>query len=175
LIKNYGLFWKRAGVFFGERGPNSPARLFGDVTRNRETVRVNLSEQTGIYCLYDDNFSLLYAGKAGGGRNNILRRLRDHIGDDLAERWSIFSWFGLRPVVEENGRYLLGTVECAEWNESSLMASLEGVLILGAEPSLNRQGARFSETYKFRQVWDEKRDPRQSEMISEIWKSLQSK
>lgn len=175
MIKNYGLFWKRVGVYFGDPGPNKSMRLFGEISINREKHTVDFTKQIGIYCLYDDNFSLLYAGKAGGGKNTILHRLRDHIGDDLAERWSMFSWFGLRPVAERNGEYVLDKIDREGWNESFLMSSLEGVLLLGAEPPLNRQGAKFNGGRKYSQVWDARRDPPQSRMISEIWKSLPNK
>lgn len=176
MIENYGLFWKRRGVYFGEQGPNRPTQLFGEISVNREKHIVDLSEQIGIYCLYDQNFSLLYAGKAGGGKGTILKRLRDHIGDNLAERWSIFSWFGLKPVLEKDGEYVLGDVNREDWDESSLISSLEGVLLLGAEPPLNRQGANFGGgSKKFSQVWDSRRDPPQASMISEIYRSLQNK
>ncbi|MGK7653216.1 GIY-YIG nuclease family protein [Roseovarius sp. B08] len=131
MIENYGLFWKRVGVYFGERGPNKPTQLFGEINLNREKRCVDLSKQIGIYCLYDDNFSLLYVGQAGGGKNAILYRLRDHIGDNLAERWSMFSWFGLRPIIEKDGEYVLGSVNREAWNESSLISSLEGFCFWG--------------------------------------------
>ena len=173
MIKNYGLFWERNGVFFGELGRGNPASLLGETVEKRKKVVVNFSRQVGIYCLYDANFSLLYVGKAGDGNSTILSRLRNHTGNDLAERWTRFSWFGLRPVEKKGQDHALGETDIKSWTPSLMLRALEGVLILGAEPSLNRQGANFSGARKYKQHWDtDNLYPRQSQMIKDIWDGL---
>ena len=47
-------------------------------------------------------FELVYIGQAGGQGNGLFDRLTQHTTDRLAERWSRFSWFGLRRVLQRN-------------------------------------------------------------------------
>jgi hypothetical protein len=51
-----------------------------------------------------------------------------------------------------------------------VLNSLEGILIVGAEPPLNRQGPRFGDAQKFAQHWDDEHVyPPLLEMVREIY------
>ena len=116
---------------------------------------MDFREQVGIYCLYDNNFSLLYVGQAGFGNATLFDRLRTHTGNDLAERWTQFSWFGLKPV-DFGGPDgpILNEIPLQEVQVAPILNSLERILIVGAEPPLNRQGPKFGEAQKYSQHRD---------------------
>ena len=177
MIQNYGLFWSRDGVHwnFGRGGRGAyRGSLKGEIVRDRNPQIVDFREQVGIYCLYDNNFSLLYVGQAGFGNATLFDRLRAHTGNDLAERWTKFSWFGLKPVGFDgpNGP-VLNEIPQQEVEVGAVLNSLEGILIVGAEPPLNRQGPRFGDAQKFSQHWDaEHVYPPMAEMVREIYDHL---
>lgn len=177
MIQNYGLFWSRDGVHwnFGRGGRGAfRGSLKGEIVRNRNAEVVDFREQVGIYCLYDNNFKLLYVGQAGFGNATLFDRLRSHTGNDLAERWTKFSWFGLKPVLfGEQNVHSLDAVPQNQIEVGQVLNSLEGILIVGAEPPLNRQGPRFGEAQKFAQYWDDEHVyPPLVEMVKEIYDSL---
>jgi len=177
MIQNYGLFWSRDGVHwnFGRGGRGAfRGSLKGEIVRNRNAEVVDFREQVGIYCLYDNNFKLLYVGQAGFGNATLFDRLRSHTGNDLAERWTKFSWFGLRPVLfGEQNAHRLDAVPQNQIEVGQVLNSLEGILIVGAEPPLNRQGPRFGDAQKFAQHWDDEHVyPPLVEMVKKIYDSL---
>ena len=99
LIANYGLFWKRSKVWWGKQGSTNAGQLLGVLATNTSQEPVDFRNQQGVYTLYDDGFRMIYAGQAGGNdKQRIFDRLKQHRGDDLADRWTKFSWFGIRPV-----------------------------------------------------------------------------
>ncbi len=52
FIKNYGLFWKRDAVWWGQQGNKiNPGNLLGVLGRGQ--ARINFREQIGFYALYD--------------------------------------------------------------------------------------------------------------------------
>lgn len=63
LVMNYGLFWHRSRIVWG-RG-NNRGHLKGRLAKTGTPV--DFRDQRGVYCLYDDNFRLVYIGQAGGG------------------------------------------------------------------------------------------------------------
>lgn len=178
MIKNYGLFWARDGVHwnFGRGGRGAyRGSLKGEIVRDRVSQVIDFREQVGIYCLYDNNFKLLYVGQAGFGNATLFDRLRAHTSSDLAERWTKFSWFGLRPVsFEVQDAPNLCEVPQNTVEIGPVLNSLEGILIVGAEPPLNRQGPRFGDTaQKFSQHWDDKHVyPPLREMVETIYDGL---
>lgn len=175
MIKNYGLFWKRVGVHWNAGGRRGAPRghLKGEATFDRATWVVDFREQIGIYCLYDENFRLLYVGQAGFGNATLFERLRSHTQHDLAERWTRFSWFGLKSVGGEAQQPQLEEFNEAGFGVRDVLNSLEGILIVGAEPPLNRQGPSFGDAEKYKQHWDDGvLNPPVNEMIREIWEKL---
>jgi hypothetical protein len=98
LIHNYGLFWRKNDIFWG-CGPIG-GHLKGTRAGAKREDAVDFKEQQGVYCLYDENFRLVYVGQAGSGESQRLgKRLGQHRTDSLSERWSRFSWFGIRKVI----------------------------------------------------------------------------
>lgn len=181
MIQNYGLFWSRDGVHwnYGQGGRGAfRGSLKGKIVRNRQDKVIDFRDQVGIYCLYDNNFELLYVGQAGFGNATLFDRLRTHTGNNLAERWTKFSWFGLKPVLfaepdASAKSTCLGDVPQSQIEVGQVLNSLEGILIVGAEPPLNRQGPRFGEAQKFAQHWDDEHVyPPLTQMVKHIYDAL---
>lgn len=172
LIKNYGLFWKREGVHWnagGKRGSIS-GHLKGETNINRRVTIVDFRSQVGIYCLYDKDYSLLYVGQAGNGNSKLFDRLVAHTRDDLAERWVIFSWFGFHDVNLEANPPTLITEQNTDIDLSHALNALEGILIVSAEPPLNRRGPNFGDSTKYKQHWDfDSIYPSSDEMLRQIY------
>ena len=56
---------------------------------------------------------------------------------------------------------------------NDILNALEGILIVGAEPPLNRQGPSFGDAEKYKQHWDEEvLYPPAEDMIRQIWERL---
>lgn len=169
LIQNYGLFWRRDYIFWGRQ--NVPGHLKG--RRAKRSKPVDFRDQQGVYVLYDDNYSLVYVGQAGGrNQNRLFARLGQHRSDQLAGRWTRFSWFGVQGV---DGRTstLNGTVPGAP-SVQSILNHIEAILIVAGEPPLNRQGGKFGagvvQYFQYRDA--EGLGPGQDEMIRDIWNGL---
>ena len=96
-IKNFGLMWEREYVHWsGARGNAGRLMGKGPIGRpKREQKAVDFRHQTGVYILYR-NESVVYVGQAGTGTNTLFSRLKNHSADHLADRWDLFSWFGVR-------------------------------------------------------------------------------
>jgi hypothetical protein len=174
LIQNYGLFWRREWIHFGA-GSNA-GHLKGVRARATTTDPVDFREQQGVYCLYDDNFRLVYVGQAGGGDNQrLFSRLRQHRGDSLAQRWTKLSWFGVRKVIG-NGE-LKAEKATGKPSIADILNHVEAILIASSEPIHNRQGGRFGEDVEQYIQWrdDGNLGPEPEDMIREIWKNIKLK
>lgn len=173
LVNNYGLFWRREHVFWG-RGRNA-GHLKGVKASAKSGNAVDFRDQQGIYCLYDDNFRLVYVGQAGGGKTQRLwDRLKQHTTDALADRWSKFSWFGIRSV---NKTGLLRVEKAAAHPPlNDVLNHIEAILIAASEPPHNRQGGRFGDaTDQYLQHYDkENLGPEVTSMIRDLWDKLQN-
>jgi len=142
IIRNMGLFWKRDQVRWkGNRGIGK-ARLAGKRRAAKAKGEVDFWKQTGIYALYAD-YHLVYVGQAGlSDKSFIGTRLKQHLTDDLAGRWDMFSWFGLQ-VVREGDNKVGKRTKLSVSSRAHLANVLEGIIIEVAEPPMNSQGARF--------------------------------
>lgn len=141
LINALGMYWSRDKV---DWLPGIP-KLLGRQSAGSQIV--DLSEQRGVYLLYDRS-EVIYVGRATD--QGIGTRLRQHTWDRLAGRWDRFSWFGVYGVSEK------GTLNQAEpaYDRTLLIATMEALLIESVEPSQNRQrGAEFR-AVEFLQVED---------------------
>jgi hypothetical protein len=132
-------------------------------------------DQAGVYVLYDDNFRLVYIGQAGAGNQYLFSRLKHHKKDALADRWTRFSWFGIR-WVRKNGRLALGASQ-RFIKSGDILNHIEAILISAAEPPHNRQGGRFGEEVEqYLQYLDEEAlGPDTESMVKELWKQGQGK
>ena len=146
-IKCYGDFWSRTEVEW-EPGVNGGKRqLLG--RRLRDKTPVDFRYQRGVYVLFTPEREIVYVGQVGRGeRAALYGRLRKHTRNRLRERWTHFSWFGIKAV--EN-------YELAEFVESltdvkAVLNELEGVLIHLLEPRLNRQGPQWGGASEYLQL-----------------------
>jgi len=173
LIQNYGLFWRRGDVFWGR--PKVSGHLKGYPARAPFRI-VDFREQQGVYCLYDDGFKLVYVGQAGANDDQrLFVRLRQHNKDALADRWSRFSWYGMR-WVKKNAPELANEVTATHTKPGDILNHIEAILISAAEPPHNRQGGRFgNEVVQFLQYRDaDQLGPDQFHMVREMWKNSNS-
>lgn len=172
LIQNYGLFWRRSDVFWGK--PGTTGHLKGIKADNAKSKAVDFRGQQGIYILYDDNFKILYIGQAGANdHQDLFTRLRQHRRDALADRWTKFSWYGIRWVTKKGS--LSAPADGAHSTKGDVLNHIEAILISAAEPSLNRQGGRWGENVEqYRQYRDkESLGPELNGMIADIYKRMQ--
>jgi hypothetical protein len=171
LIQNYGLFRRRGRVFWGRQ--RVAGHLKG-VRVNGKTTPVDFRDQAGVYVLYDDNFRLVYVGQAGAGDQRLFNRLKHHTKDFLADRWTRFSWFGIR-WVKENGELAAGAAQ-ASIKSGHILNHIEAILISTAEPPQNKQGGRFGKDIEqYRQYRDVKAvGPEIESMVRQLWKQSQS-
>jgi hypothetical protein len=167
LIHNYGLFWELENVFWGRQ--KVEGHLKGIRADSLMSDPVNFREQQGVYVLYDQSFRLVYIGQTGSGDRRLFSRLRDHTSDKLSERWSRFSWFGVRWI--KNDGYLANEVEKVTSPLDDVLNHVEAILIAAAEPVHNRQGGRFGkEVHQFLQYRDEPQlGLSLQEMVRELW------
>jgi len=142
-----GLYWKREKVRWTGNRRVGKRRLAGVRASEKKAGEVDFWEQTGIYALYDADYHLIYVGQAGfGDKSYIGTRLKHHSRDELAGRWDMFSWFGLRKVTTNN---VLGVKpERKSGTLTDIGNVLEAILIQAAEPPMNRQGGKFGKRVK---------------------------
>jgi hypothetical protein len=171
LIRNYGLFWKRSWIHFGA-GSNA-GHLKGVRVAAKSSEPVNFRDQRGVYCLYDDNFKLVYVGQAGGKNDQrLFDRVKQHREDFVSERWTKFSWFGIRRVLQSNE--LSAETEAAHPDISDVLNHIEAILIAAAEPVHNRQGGRFGDAVdQYLQYRDhENFGPDLTQMVRDLWSKI---
>jgi hypothetical protein len=169
LIQNYGLFWRRDRVFWGRSGVSG--HLQGHPAAEAFSV-VDFRDQQGVYCLYDDAFRMVYVGQAGANdKQRLFDRLKNHTRDFLADRWTRFSWFGIRWVTKANT--LAAEAEGTHTTAGSVLNHIEATLISASEPPHNRQGGRFGDEVKQYLQWRDADSlgPTAEDMIKEIYKS----
>ncbi len=151
-VRNYGHFWSRKLVNWGDRGRNRGGDLLGYVTVNRRPRVTDFREQIGIYVLFGENREVVYVGQTGSGNRKLFLRLRDHTKDHLRDRWENFSWFGFGRVNQNGG---LSTAQrpdsVVQARSSAALDEIESVLLQLFEPRLNKQGSRWGNTQEYLQ------------------------
>ena len=162
LIRVYGEFWNPDLVNW-KRGRD----LLGIDPENRI---INAYEQRGIYVLYDD-YIPVYVGKAS--KISIGSRLRSHRESQRrGPRWDRFSWFGLKRI-NKNGE--LGILKSKNHVPTSeLIATLEALLILVAEPRLNARREKLKNAIKLDQSDKGKQLTELEQQIALVNKKLDS-
>jgi hypothetical protein len=170
LVRNYGLFWKRRDIWWGSPGVEGHLKGFPASAAERNADLVDFSKQQGVYALYDENFGLVYVGQAGGGDTyRLIDRLRNHRQDQLADRWSMFSWFGVIPVTTVEKRLRVES-QAKTSKIADVLNHIEAILLAVAEPPHNRQGGRFGDAVEqYRQHRDPGLGPSLEEMVRELW------
>lgn len=142
LINAFGMFWSRDRVAWRTGMPN----LLG--VQQSGSAEVNFTAQAGVYVLYDGSRPI-YVGRVTESRLGM--RLFEHTRDRLTGRWDRFSWFGVRGV-QDNGE--LSGVPTSGIAVSSLIATMEALLIEGLEPPQNRRQGDGFNAVEFIQVTD---------------------
>ena len=168
LIRNYGLFWKRENVHWGYGG-----HLQGVTARGSSNNLVDFREQQGVYILYDNSFRLVYVGQAGGGESQrLFVRLKQHRNDHLADRWQLFSWYGIN-TVNLNGTLRVEKM-AAHVDIGTVLNHIEAILIYAAEPPHNRQGGRFGEEVQqyFQHRDEASLGPSENEMVKRLYAKM---
>lgn len=150
LIKNFGHLWQRRFISIGTGGKRS--HLKG--TRAGQTV--DFREQIGVYILYTPQLIPIYVGQAGKGRADLFTRINNHQRDHLEQRWTHFSWFGLREV-RDSELLPLDDAEETSAKKSNLLNEFEAILLTVLEPTLttlNKQAGKWMEVREYRQLID---------------------
>lgn len=157
LINAFGMFWSRTEVDWSRRS----TKLLG--VQQSGSQHVDFGQQAGVYLLYDAG-RVVYVGRVTEPR--MGQRMWEHTRDRLTSRWDRFSWFGVRPV-QQNGQ--LGPIPESGIEVSTLIATLEALLIEGLEPPQNRrQGDGFS-ALEFIQATDPQIElQRKQRMLAEL-------
>jgi hypothetical protein len=165
MIESYGLHWYANKVFWGR--PKVAGTLLGKASKSANAIPVDFREQRGVYALYA-SYELVYIGQTGAGNDRLLKRLKSHKIDHLADRWDRFSWFGTQwvtkqHVLSEDTAQLHPTVEIA-------LNKLEAIAIAIAEPRLNLQRGRWADATQYFQHG--KRDTMGGELEDEYEEGL---
>lgn len=119
MVPALGLHWMRSKVNW-----KSPKLLAMDGRGNE----IDMSEQDGVYILYDWDGAVRYVGRS---HTNILVRLKSHNADKHG--WERFSWFGMKRITED------GLESRDELSVEQEISMLEGVLIEALRPWDNKQ------------------------------------
>jgi hypothetical protein len=164
LIKNYGLYWSEAQVFWGY--PGVEGTLFGVPSDNKRAEPTNFRSQAGVYVLYD-NLAPVYVGETGIGNRRLFMRLHDHRADQLAGRWDSFSWFGIYPVNKVSRTVRVNTRLKPKIGD--VRHHTEAILIAAMEPRLNLQRGKFGTAERYIQPRGQDDGPTESEMIGELY------
>lgn len=153
-VTSYGLFWRASEIdWFPGRGVKGGFRLLGRIGSNRGSIRLaDFRKQQGIYILYDE-YGPSYVGLTR--RQGLGKRLKDHLGDNLANRWDRFSWFGFNPIGEAGPDGVLSLLEIErEVSETThtTIGDLEALLIRAIGPKLNTSSMNFKDAEIWKQV-----------------------
>ena len=133
-VSGYGLYWDRDKVNWNPGRGRSRGGLLGSAGDGTDTV--DFSTQAGIYVLYN-GMTPVYVGRTTAENNALLTRLVSHHNDDRkSARWDKFSWFGFRPVSDDNQ---LVTTD-ASVSTDLLITFMEAVMIEAFLPPLNNKG-----------------------------------
>lgn len=161
LINAFGMFWRRSEVDWSVRDP----RLIGVQQSGGQLV--DFSSQTGVYLLYDGN-RVVYVGRVTEPR--LGRRMWEHTRDRLTGRWDRFSWFGVRRV-QQDGK--LQPPPTSGIEVSTLVATMEALLIEGLEPPQNRRQGDGFNALEFIQARDPEVDKRRKRsLLAELSDSI---
>jgi hypothetical protein len=121
-------------------------RLLGYQMRDRQPFVVDFKEQIAVYVLFTSSREAVYIGQTGSGDQRLMLRLRQHSQGNLRDRWTHFSWFGLRSVTQQ--RRLSDQqgpeTRCIGQNANAL-DEIEAILLQLFEPPLNKRGPNWGE------------------------------
>jgi hypothetical protein len=143
IIENYGLYWERESVSWSGTSKSLMGKL------SKTGTKIDFCNQRGIYCLYTEDFRLVYVGQTGSGNDGLLKRLTDHTKTKISKRWTKFSWFGTCAILK-TGK-ISAPNKAKNTSHAVILDQLEAILISASEPNLNLQGGRFGSAKKYLQ------------------------
>ncbi|CAN5568477.1 hypothetical protein BH10PSE7_BH10PSE7_43750 [soil metagenome] len=148
-IRNFGHFWNRGLVDWGKPGRGTAGRLLGYYLKTRIPFQVDFRDQIGIYVLFTASRDVVYIGQAGSGDHRLFDRLKLHTRNHLRDRWTNFSWFGLKDVNQTGvlSEHQQPQSNCSGTNSDAL-DEIEAILLQLFEPRLNKQGPRWKDAAK---------------------------
>jgi hypothetical protein len=151
IIRAYGLFWRVDEVDWNP-GSGKRFRMLGHIGTNQPGVRVaDFREQRGLYILYG-NYGAHYVGLTR--KQDIGKRLRDHLDDQHAGRWDRFSWFGFRQVLkakDADGLQRLRDMPSLQvGSPNDAIGDMEALLIkaLGLPPNVKQMKFRYGQCWE---------------------------
>jgi hypothetical protein len=151
IIRAYGLFWRADEITWSPgKGKAGEFRLLGRRGTNLPTRRVaDFRQQRGLYILYGD-YGPYYVGLTK--KQDLGKRLKDHLDDHHADRWDRFSWFGFRQVLKttENGLCKLKALPSLSLGApEAAIADMEALLIkaLGLASNLNKMNFKSADEW----------------------------
>jgi len=136
LITEYGLHWEADKVEWG-RGAANPREILGVEANRLRSPETDFAPRAAIYVLQTERFEVVHIGQAGKGKRTSLGPLLgEHRRDELAHRWTLFSWFGVASGV--------GTV-----SKTLALHQMEAMLIATADPRLKLRQGRWHGALEF--------------------------
>lgn len=141
LINAYGMYWARSSVLW-----TGKPQLLGRQAKGSAVV--DFCGQQGVYLLHDRR-DVVYVGRTTDQPLGV--RIAQHVQDRLNGRWERFSWFGVRAVNPEGALVRDAT---AAYDLSTLIITMEALLIEGLEPPQNRKRGDGFKAVEFLQVED---------------------
>jgi len=148
IIKNFGFLWERQHIY---RGAGSKAGHLKGIAPG--LAEADFREQIGVYVLYDSSQHIVYVGQAGNGNATLFTRLKNHMNDQLWNRWQYFSWIGFKDVNADGSLSAQQTVDSvvSGFKYSDALNEIEGILIEIIEPKLNKQSGRLKNAREYYQ------------------------
>lgn len=137
IIGAYGKMWSRA------KFEKNKYVMIGKLANAKKSPQVDLSTERGIYVLYN-GYDIVYVGQT---TNPIATRLKTHAKRNI--KWDSFSWYGIDSVMD-NGQICKEKVLITTSN--ALIDALEAVLIIAAEPGLNKQRGKNIRGQEYQQI-----------------------
>lgn len=124
--------------------------------QDRNRFVVDFKEQIAVYVLFTPNREAVYIGQTGSSDQRLMLRLRQHSQGNLRDRWTHFSWFGLRSVTQtrELSEHQKPESRCGGTNAVAL-DEIEAILLQLFEPRLNKQGPRWKNGKQDEQATEE--------------------
>lgn len=154
LIRSYGLFWRASEIDWNPgQGAKGAFRLLGRQGVYNPGLRLaDFMHQQGIYILYG-NYGPHYVGLTR--KQGLGKRLKQHLTDNLADRWDRFSWFGFCETLKSDPktgiRPLKALPELAVGSPNHAIADMEALLIKAIGPS-NFADMNFQKATEWMQV-----------------------
>ncbi|NOS83738.1 MAG: GIY-YIG nuclease family protein [Ignavibacteria bacterium] len=162
IIKAYGLNWDPK-LIYGYKGLVARKCFKGDVRNKDKHFEIDFWKTRGIYTLFR-NFEIVYVGKVTD--MNLGDRIRNHF-NNIGDHWDTFSFFSFTKVNFAT-RNVSTVTDSFHSNRSTVIKTLEAILINTAEPYLNKQEARFPDAFRAIQY-----DYTNDKSITDIYKKLE--